>query len=286
MQDRYFRALVAYDGTDFCGFQEQLGQESIQAALNRAIGVICKTPFRMLGAGRTDAGVHARGQVISIQMRTDLTCDKLVLALCHSLPRAIRVYRVDEFKKPFDPKNHAIGKRYVYRVWNALCSNPFHDRFMWHLRRRINVSAMQEAAQSFVGEHDFESFRSAQCAAAHARRFLWAVNVSQAEHEIQIDVRGNAFCHNMVRIIAGTLVEVGIGKRRPEDISTLLLAKDRTKAGITAPPMGLTLEEVYYPDHLDDAQIPANSVFPRHPVTPESWPFEKNEIELGSSFIR
>ncbi len=285
-QNRYFRAFVAYDGTDFCGFQEQLDQESIQSALTRAIGVICKTPFKMLGAGRTDAGVHARAQVVSIEMATELSTDKLVLALCHNLPKSIRVFRVDEFKKLFDPKNHAIGKRYVYRIWNAPCSNPFSDRLMWHLRRRIDVAAMQKAAPSLVGEHDFESFRSAQCGASHARRYIWAVNVSKNDHEIQIEVRGNAFCHNMVRIIAGTLVEVGLGKRKAEDIAALIALKDRTKAGITAPPHGLTLEEIYYPDSLDHSQIPDGAVFPRYPVTTQSWPFEKNEIELGSAFIR
>jgi len=276
VQARYFRAFVAYDGTDFCGFQEQLGQESIQSALNHAIGVICKTEFKMMGAGRTDAGVHARAQVISIEMATDLSTDKLVLALCHGLPKSIRVFRVDEFKQPFNPKNHAIGKRYVYRIWNAPCSDPFRDRFMWHLRRQIDVSAMQEAARFLVGEHDFESFRSAQCSAAHARRYIWAVNVSKSDHEIQIEVRGNAFCHNMVRIIAGTLLEVGTGKKQPADVAAILGQKDRTKAGITAPAKGLTLEEVYYPDNLEGANIPADAVFPRYPVT----------SELGSMFIR
>jgi tRNA pseudouridine38-40 synthase len=283
---RYFRAWVSYDGTDFCGFQDQLGQESIQSALTQAIGSICNSPFKLKGAGRTDAGVHARAQAVSIEMATTLNTEKLVLALSHTLPKSIRVFRVDEFPRPFDPQKHAMGKRYVYRIWNGLASDPFRDRFMWHLRRQIDVARMVQAAPSLIGELDYESFRSAQCSASHARRTVWAVNISKTGHEICIEVRGNAFCHNMVRIIAGTLVEVGIGKKQPEDMATILIAKDRRKAGITAPAKGLTLEEIYYPDDLDSAEIPSHANFPRYPVTEQSWPFKKNEVAIGSSIIR
>lgn len=286
MHLRYFRAFVSYDGTDFCGFQEQLGQPSIQAALTAAVSKICKTSFQIQGAGRTDAGVHARAQVVSIQMETELDTRKLVLALSHLLPRTIRVFRVDEFPRPFDPKRHAIGKRYVYRVWNALASDPFSDRFYWHLRRHIDVERMNQAAKLLVGEHDFESFRSAQCGASHARRYIWAVAVKRAGAEIAIEVRGNAFCHNMVRIIAGTLIEVGVGKRTPDSVEALIAAKDRTKAGITAPAKGLTLEQIYYPDSIDDADIPTDAHFPRYPVTEQSWPFKNSEVTIGSSIIR
>lgn len=286
MHVRYFRAWVSYDGTDFCGFQDQAGKPSIQSALNAAVAHICQSPFKIQGAGRTDAGVHARAQAISIEMQTDLNTEKLVLALSHTLPKAIRISRVDEFPGPFDPKRTAVGKRYVYRVWNGLASDPFRDRFSWHLRRKLNVSTMAEAAKGLIGDLDYESFRSSKCSAAHARRTIWAVNVTKQGNSIEIDVRGNAFCHNMVRIISGTLIEVGIGKKKPEDIPALITARDRTKAGLTAPAKGLTLEEIYYPDNLDDAEIPSDANFPRYPVTEQSWPFKKNEVAIGSDVIR
>lgn len=283
---RCFRAWVSYDGSDFCGFQEQLGQETIQSALKTAIAKICRSEFRLNVAGRTDAGVHAKAQVISIEMATSLDLGKLVLALSHTLPKSIRVFRVDEMPKAFDPKRHAVGKRYVYRIWNALASDPFHDRYMWHVRRKIDSYAMSEAAKSFIGELDFESFRSAQCGASHARRSIWAISVMREGYEIAIDIRGNAFCQNMVRIIAGTLIEVGIGKRSASQMRNILEARDRTKAGMTAPAKGLTLERVYYPDEMDDAQIPEGTQFPRYPVTEQSWPFRNDEITIGPTYIR
>lgn len=278
---RRFRAWVSYDGTDFAGLQEQRGQDTIQSELQKSIGSLCHKQFHLSFAGRTDAGVHARAQAISIEMATSLDLGKLVLALSHALPKTIRVWRVDEVPHAFNPKRHAVGKRYVYRLQNALASDPFTDRFMWHVRRKIDVGEMKKAATAFVGELDFESFRSAQCGASHARRSIWAVQIEKHESVLSIDIRGNAFCQNMVRIIAGTLVEVGTGKRNASDIPHIISAKDRKLAGITAPAKGLTLEQVYYPDDLSQACIPANAKFPRFPVSIETWPFRSDEITIG-----
>lgn len=283
---RNLRAWVAYDGTDFAGFQEQSGQATIQSAIKTALSKLSREPFKVNVAGRTDAGVHAKGQVVSIEMVSPLALSKWVLALSHLLPRSIRVYRVDEMPLGFDPKRHAIGKRYVYRIWNGLSSDPFFDRYMWHVRRKINVEAMQEAAHYLVGEHDFESFRSVQCGASHARRHIWSLSVLREGHLVSIEIKGNAFCQNMVRIIAGTLLEVGFGKRTPSSISALLAERDRTKAGVTAPAKGLTLEKVYYPDGLEGAEIPSDAQFPRFPITAQSWPFRDDQITIGPTFIQ
>ena len=131
---------------------------------------------------------------------------------------------------------------------------------------------MREAARTFVGELDFEAFRSQHCDAAHARRFLWMSEVREEAGQILYEVRGNAFCRHMVRCLAGTLVDVGRGRFAPKDMVRLLAARDRTQAGVTAPAHGLTMEEVYFPDAIEHAGIPEGAVFPGWPVTPESWP--------------
>ena len=268
MQRNTWRLWISYIGTDFAGFQKQPNQKTVESALQEAIfKLTAQTPV-LTAAGRTDAGVHARGQVVSCTFESKFDSRTLPIALSHFLGPDICVYRADIMPEVFDAKRQSIGKRYVYRINSSGRLNPFNHLFSWDLRQELNLSAMQEAAGYLIGEHDFESFRSVHCVAAHARRYLWRVLPSATE----IDLRGNAFCHNMVRIIVGTLVDVGLGKLKPEDIPIILAKKDRTQAGRTAPACGLTLEEVYYPDNLLEADIPADAIFPRYPITKESWP--------------
>ncbi|MEM7496275.1 MAG: hypothetical protein AAF471_09305, partial [Myxococcota bacterium] len=144
-----------------------------------------------------------------------------------------------------------------------------------------DVERMRYAAAYLVGDHDFAGFRSAACTAAHARRFLWRVAVQRDDRGIQVDVRGNAFCHHMVRIIVGTLTAVGRGKLRSDDIPTILAARCRARAGPTAPARGLTLQQVYYPDNLEQAKIPPDARFPRYPVSRETWPWPLDAIRIG-----
>jgi tRNA pseudouridine38-40 synthase len=196
-----------------------------------------------------------------------------MLGLNHLLPKAISVWHADEMPSGFDAKKHAVGKRYVYQILNASARDPFAIHTVWHVRKPLDVAAMREAAKHLVGHLDFESFRSVYCQASHGRRYLWKIDVAKIGDLIKVDVRGNAFCHNQVRIIVGTLVDVGMGRIGASNVSRVLEARDRKLAGRTAPASGLTLEQVYYPDDLGDACIPPDASFPRYPVTQESWPF-------------
>ncbi|MEI6789672.1 MAG: tRNA pseudouridine(38-40) synthase TruA [Myxococcaceae bacterium] len=281
MQLKTWRLWISYLGTDFVGFQKQPGQRSIESALQEALlKLTAQTPI-LTGAGRTDAGVHARGQVVSCSFESRFDYRTLPIALSHYLGPAICVYQADEMPTKFDAKRQSIGKRYVYRI-NALGKlHPFKNLYTWDLRQKLDLAAMREAATYLIGEHDFESFRSVHCVAAHAKRYVWKIGdltpgpspeTGEGNSTLEIDIRGNAFCHNMVRIIVGTLVEVGLGKLKPMDIPVILAKRDRTQAGRTAPAHGLTLEEVYYPDNLKQAEIPEGAIFPRYPVTRESWP--------------
>lgn len=268
MQLKTWRLWISYLGTDFVGFQKQPGQRSIESALQEALlKLTAQTPI-VTGAGRTDAGVHARGQVVSCSFESRFDSRTLPVALSHYLGPAICVYQADEMRISFDAKRQSIGKRYVYRINASGKLHPFKNLYTWDLRQKLDLGAMREAAAYLIGEHDFESFRSVHCMAAHAKRYVWMISLSDSE----IDIRGNAFCHNMVRIIVGTLVDVGLGKLKPMDIPVILAKRDRTQAGRTAPAHGLTLEEVYYPDNLEQAEIPDGAIFPRYPVTRESWP--------------
>ncbi len=216
-------------------------------------------------AGRTDAGVHARGQLVSSTFASRVPPEKMVLALGSQLPDDLSVLEAAVVDASFDAKRTSIGKRYVYRVHAAIPRDPFAGAFRWHVRGKIDVEQMARAAPALVGEHDYESFRSALCDAAHARRCLWKVEIKASLPLIEIEVRGNAFCRNMVRIIAGTLVDVGRGRFAADAIPQILAARDRTRAGITAPPEGLTLEEVYLPSDGVRAGIPDGVVFPGWP---------------------
>jgi tRNA pseudouridine38-40 synthase len=258
---------MAYVGTKFQGWQRQEGARTVQEVLENALSAIAGERVQARAAGRTDAGVHARGQTVSTTFTSRVAPEKMVLALGSQLPDDVSVLRADEMPAGFDAKRDSIGKRYVYRVHNEAWWDPFRGATTWHVRQHLDVAAMQRAATLFIGEHDFESFRSTHCDAAHARRYLWRSHVTASEQGgIEYEVRGNAFCRHMVRCLAGTLVDVGRGRYSVDDVARILAAKDRTQAGVTAPPEGLTLEVVYYADNVADAGIPEGARFPGWPI--------------------
>ena len=267
-----WRLTVAYDGSHFHGWQAQPGLATVQGALQEALRAFKKGEIEVQGAGRTDAGVHALGQVASCAFESDLTERKMLLAMASLLPPAVRVLKAEKMPMGFNAKHHSIGKRYVYRVVNADVVSPFKGPYAWQVKASLNVEKMKAAAQNLLGEKDFESFRSVHCDAGHARRFLWRADVVQDQKDLSIEIRGNAFCRNMIRIIAGTLVDVGRGKIDHERMTEIIEAKNREAAGITAPAHGLFLDAVYYPDQLDEAGIPASAIFPNHPWTETFWP--------------
>lgn len=257
--------VVAYHGGSFQGWQKQSGQRTVQGCLEAALSKLCDEPVLVRAAGRTDAGVHARGQLVSTTITSRVRPDKMVLALNAQLDPDLSVLSADIVDDGFDARRDSIAKRYVYRVHHAVPHDPFMGPFRWHVRGRIDVDKMQRAARDLVGELDFESFRSVHCDAAHAVRFIWKVDVTTAGPEIAIEVRGNAFCRNMVRIMAGTLVDIGRGRIAEGAIPGILAARKREAAGITAPPEGLTMEEVYLVEDAVRAGIPAGARFPGWP---------------------
>lgn len=254
---------------------------TVEDEFKKALLAITGVAPKITVAGRTDAGVHARGQVVSAEFITRMSSRQLTLALQTKLPPDMSVWRIDKMPLGFDARRQSIGKRYVYRISQGLVADPFNRRTSLHVREPLDLSLMQQAAQHFLGEHDFSSFRSSLCTASHARRYVWCVDINQTNSLIEVEIRGNAFCLNMVRIMVGTLIEVGKGKRRPQSIADALLTHDRKLAGITAKACGLTLEEVYYPDDCAHAKIPARANFPRYPVTKEHWRFERADISYG-----
>lgn len=277
-----FRLFMAYRGGNFAGFQEQGNLRTVAGELKKAVKAIIQQDVTINAAGRTDSGVHARGQVVSIEVNTRLLPKQLMLALAAHLPPDMAVWRIDKMPIGFDARRQSIGKQYIYRIYQGLVADPFYIENSLHIKRKLNIEMMVKAAKVFVGEHDFSSFRSSLCASDHAKRYIWYASVNQTGALIKIDIRGNAFCMNMVRIMVGTLIEVGTGKRTIESVQNALIQKDRKMAGITAKAQGLTLERVYYPDDdLTQAQIPEGAVFPRYPVTEHNWTFSSKDIDYG-----
>jgi tRNA pseudouridine38-40 synthase len=239
--------VVEYDGTDYSGWQVQPDRPTIQGALERALATVLGRETRVEAAGRTDAGVHARGQVAAFttnERPPDLpTLQRSVNALAG---RGIVVRELREAAEDFDPRRDARRRTYEYQVDNRRWASPFHARYAWHVRDPLDVEAMSSAAAVLVGEHDFRSFQAADCDADNPVRRVFESRVIPHDEGFVYRVTATAFLRHMVRNILGTLVEVGRGERTLEQFGELLAARDRRRAGPTAPPHGLCLVEVEY----------------------------------------
>ena len=279
MRNAHFALRVGYDGRPFCGWQLQAPHPSVAGALAEAAEVLFDDVPQIVGASRTDSGVHARDQRVLISGKARVEAHRLMVALNGRLPPSVRVFACDEVSDDWRLKADVFGKRYLYRIWCGGAVPPLLEPCCWVRpgRDRLNLEAMNQAAAHLVGEHDFESFRSPHCQAAHARRLVWHLKIArvvdhpdlppsdQAGWLIEIDVRGNAFCHNQMRIFAGTLVDVGRGQISADHVRTILAAKDRRQAGITAPAQGLTLWEFYERGDEARAGLPSGLSWPGAP---------------------
>jgi tRNA pseudouridine38-40 synthase len=246
---RHIRLVVEYDGTGLCGWQRQANGPTVQGHLEATLGKLLQHEVAVAGASRTDAGVHARGQVASFRTERPIPLHGVRRGLNSMLPDAIAVVEATEVGDDFHPRFSATGKHYRYLVLTRPERSPrWRDR-AWHHAEPLDVAAMREAAASLIGEHDFSAFRAAGCTAKSTIRRLDDITVSPLAEEpavLALDVRGNAFLRNMVRILAGTLVEVGERRRAVGQLAEILAGKDRTRAGITAPAHGLELVAVRY----------------------------------------
>ncbi len=244
------RLVLAYDGTDFRGFQKQSGQRTVQEALERAAERMAGHPVQVKPASRTDGGVHALGQVVAFDSRRMIPARGWMLGLHAHLPDDIRVQSASLCEAGYNPRFDSLGKRYRYLIQLGEAKNPLLRHRAWQLgHRRVNPSAMREAAQHLEGTHDFAAFRSADDERKGTVRTLWSVSVLEGHADdpslLAIVVHGNAFMKNMVRILAGTLVAVGRGRFRPSHMLDLLATgADRAHAGETAPAHGHTLLDV------------------------------------------
>jgi len=241
------KLVLTYDGTRYAGWQFQKNGPSIQAAVEQALSTLHQAPVRITGAGRTDAGVHALGQVASFAVERPLPVAAYVKGMNDLLPEDIAVCQAEVCPGPFDARRDARGKRYRYRIDNAPNRAPLSRRQAWQLFRPLDAGAMRAAAAPLLGRHDFGAFRAASCEAHHAVRELRRLEVlGEGGGRIEVVVEATAFLKHMVRNLVGTLVDVGLGTRTAASMTDVLSRRDRTLAGRTAPPQGLVLEEVFY----------------------------------------
>ena len=248
----HVKLTIAYDGTGLVGWQRQPAGTSVQALLEDALAPLDDEPVVVHGAGRTDAGVHARGQVASITLHRTMPLDALVRAVNFRLPRAVRVLSAEEVAPDFHARFSASRKTYRYRIWNGEVLDPFERDFVWHIAGpALDAGVMAEAARHLIGQHDFAAFQGAGGDVETSVRTIHSSTVAAEQTAlggplITYEVTGDGFLRHMVRSIAGSLVEVGRGYRSPEWLVDVLRSKDRHQAGRTAPASGLFLMSVEY----------------------------------------
>jgi tRNA pseudouridine38-40 synthase len=245
-----FKITLAYDGTDYIGWQRQATGVSVQGLLEDALRELDDRDVAVAGAGRTDAGVHALGQAASFSLERRIDGATLVRALNHKLPPDVRVRRAREMPASFHARFAARSKTYRYRIWNGEVLSPFQRRYAWHLVGRLDVGAMARSARLVEGTHDFATFQSQGADTPTTTRTVLRSRIVDCGSRIEFEIVGQGFLRHMVRTIVGSLVEVGRGRRAPEWIGEVIAARDRTHAGQTAPALGLFLVSVAYIDAL------------------------------------
>ena len=242
-----YRLTLAYDGSRYNGWQKQGNtkntiQEKLETLLTRLIG----EEIEAAGSGRTDAGVHAMGQVVSFHTSARQDCTSLLADIRRYLPEDIGALELSEAAPRFHARLNAVGKTYVYRIWNSDVPNVFERKYMYTVPEALNFSAMEAAASELIGTHDFMSFCANKRMKKSTVRTIESIQMERFGNELRITVTGDGFVYNMVRILVGTLLEVGTGKRSADSMPALLDAKDRSLAGYLVPPHGLRLEKVFY----------------------------------------
>ncbi len=244
-----FKLIVEYDGRPFAGWQAQSGQPSVQAALERAAAALTGGACPIVGAGRTDAGVHATGQAAHIDVADDFPAAKLADALnAHLRPEPVAILSAARVAEDFHARFSARARHYRYRIVNRRADLTFERGLAWRIPAPLDAAAMGEDAQALIGSHDFTTFRDAQCQAASPVKTLDRIEVTRREDRIDVEVSARSFLHRQVRSIVGSLVEIGRGRRPVGWMAEILAAADRATCGPVAPADGLYLERVDYPE--------------------------------------
>ena len=237
---------VAYDGTNYCGWQIQPNATTVEGIINKELSRLLKEEITVIGASRTDSGVHALGNVAVFDTNTRIPANKISYALNQSLPEDIVIQSSCEVPDDFHPRYCDCMKTYEYKILNADFPDPlkrYHTHFVY---KHLDLEAMSKGASYLIGRHDFVSFCSSNTQVKDTTREIYSLDIQKDNNVILIRIRGNGFLYNMVRIIAGTLIQVGCKFIAPDDVKEILEAKDRTKAGPTAPAKGLTLVGIEY----------------------------------------
>jgi tRNA pseudouridine38-40 synthase len=242
---------VAYRGARYAGWQRQENALSVQQVVEEAIAKLVSHPVRVTGASRTDAGVHARRQVAHLDLEQPLPLRALVHGVNPHLPEDVRVLAAREVAEGFHARKSALGKEYLYRLSRAEVVSPLDSLFVVQAPKQIDMARMEEAAAHLVGRHDFSAFALAGGSHGQPFRRIDSACWSEAGDELRFCIRGEGFLRGMVRALVGTLIEVGLGRREPEELAGLLTGQPRSAAGPTAPAHGLVLEKVFYPGDVD-----------------------------------
>lgn len=244
----HYKLTLCYDGTAYCGWQVQPNAPTVCSTLQDAVEAVYKTRYDIKGCSRTDSGVHANGFVAALKTAESLPPDAVLRALNVHLPRDIAVTACEEAPENFHPRYDVVAKRYLYRIYDAPVRDPFREGRALHHPHRLDDAAMAKAAALFCGQHNFSAFCSAGGKIPEEERIrtIYRCSVTRAGDDITLSVTGDGFLYNMVRIMAGTMTEIGEGRRSAQEITKIIASRDRARAGITAPPEGLYLDAVFY----------------------------------------
>jgi tRNA pseudouridine38-40 synthase len=244
-----YRLTLEYDGAPFCGWQRQENAPSVQQALEEALARFVGEAPRLTCAGRTDTGVHALGQVVHLDLARDWRTDVLRdAANAHLRPLPVSVLKAEAVAVDFDARRSALRRHYLYRILDRRSPSALEAGRVWHLPYRLDAGAMARAAESFLGHHDFTTFRASECQAASPMRTMERVDVSRVGEEIHVNVSARSFLHSQVRSMVGSLAPIGRGHRHVAEIARQLAARDRRECGPLAPPQGLYFVRVDYPE--------------------------------------
>lgn len=242
-----FKLTIQYDGRRYKGWQRLgKGENTIQGRIEQVISEMASRPVEIIGASRTDAGVHALGQVANVKLPEDFHETKLANVLNHQLPPDISILSVDLVPDSFHARFDAKEKTYLYRIWNNHRSHPFMRRYSMHVRKILDIDEMRKAAIHFLGEHDFTAYSNSRVHKKKTVRTVYALDIEPKDGFIDIRIRGNGFLYNMVRKIVGTLIEIGMGEKKADEVPSIILSRDRALTGRMAEPQGLYLEKIGY----------------------------------------